>query len=56
VRRLATALLLLAGAASLPGCIFVARGDKESPADTPNGRALSELEKRMDRVESRIPK
>jgi uncharacterized protein YceK len=55
VRRRGLALALAVAAAALPGCIAVI-GDKESSAGTPNDRALTDLEKRMDRVDERLPK
>lgn len=55
MRRRGLALALAVAAAALPGCIAVI-GDKESSAGTPNDRALTDLEKRMDRVDERLPK
>jgi len=55
VRRRGLALAIAIAAAALPGCIAVV-GDKESSKGTPNDEALTKLEKRMDRVEEKLPK
>jgi hypothetical protein len=55
VRRRGLALAIVVAASTLPGCIAV-MGNKESSAGTPNDKALTKLEKRMDRVDERLPK
>ena len=55
MRRRTLALTIAVAAAALPGCIAVV-GDKESSKGTPNDEALTKLEKRMDRVDEKLPK
>jgi len=57
MRRRATSLFLVtAVAASLPGCVAVFGDVDTDDDDTPNQRALTALERRMDRVEEHLPK
>lgn len=55
-RAVARGLVLAMAAASLPGCIAVVGGDKSQRVETPTGEALTKLEKRMDRIDERLPK
>lgn len=52
----ARALVLALAAASLPGCVVALGSGNRSSVATPTGDVLSSLEKRMDRVDERLPK
>jgi hypothetical protein len=55
-RLVARVMALAVAAAALPGCIAVFGSDSTSEVETPTGEKLTSLEKRMDRVEERLPK
>ncbi len=56
-RTLAALLVTVVAAGALPGCIAVFGGDdSDDEGETPNRRALTDLERRMDRLEQALPK
>ena len=56
-RTLAGLVVAAVAAAALPGCIAVfGEMDDDDDRETPNDRALTALERRMERVEDGLPK